>query len=153
MMFDKHLMFSEAQDLSQAAGTYTSTNVVDLGASGTTGAGATLAGNMGLGEPVFLSVHVVEAFASGGAATVDVRVIGADNEALTTNPTTLVSTGALAYGTLTAGARPAAVNTMLPPSAKRYLGISYVIAGATTTAGTITAGLVTQRQSGGGVAY
>lgn len=151
MLFDKQLMLSEAQDLSQTAATYNSTNVIDLGASGVTGAGATLNGNLGLGEPVRMSVQVVEAFA-GATATVDIRIVGSASSDLST-PTVLASTGATAVAGLIAGAKPAAVNIYLPPTTLRYLGILYVIATATTTAGTITAGLVLDRQSGGGVNY
>lgn len=154
MQFDKQLMFSEAQDLSQVAATYTSTNVIDMGAPTTTGGGATLQGNnLGVGKNLFLDLRVVEAFDSAGAATVDIQVIAADNAALSTNPVTLMSTGALAYTVLVANHRPTAVNRALPSTTKRFLGIKYVVAAATTTLGTITAGLVLDRQSGGGTVY
>jgi len=72
---------------------------------------------------------------------VQFQCVEADNAALTSNLTVLAETPAIAIATLVAGYKvklPA-----FPPGAKRYKGIQYVIAVATTTAGKVTASLGT----------
>ena len=59
MYVDAELLFAEDQDLAQIAGTYASTNVIDMRAEGSRD------GNNKGG----LAVVVTETFASGGAAT------------------------------------------------------------------------------------
>ena len=73
--------------------------------------------------------------------------VQATDAALTTSVDVLQSTGPIAYTALTAGKRI----HLSPPAAgltKRYWGLRYVVAGATTTAGTVTASLVRNVDTG-----
>jgi hypothetical protein len=121
------------QDLAQAAGNYLSTNTYDLG----------VARDVGKGEPFLAEFVVTTAFTSGGSATVQLQIVQADNEALSTNLEVLAQTAAIPIASLTLGMR---INLdwprVEPYSARRYIGARYVIAVATTTAGRIFCSLV-----------
>ncbi|HCE23295.1 MAG TPA: hypothetical protein DF282_12415, partial [Hyphomonas sp.] len=85
MIFSEELMFSDDQDVSQAAGTYASTNTIDTGAPGTVyGAAAALARNVGPGNPVPILVQLTETVTSAGAATMQFQIETADEEAFDT---------------------------------------------------------------------
>lgn len=128
MYLDSQAEFSSKQDLSQAAGTYVSTNVIDAGADDA---------DAGLGQPnLFVHFSVPEAFVGVGA-TVDIQVFTDNAEAFGTE-SQVVATGPLSIAQLNGGIAP----LKLPIGLKRYTRLKYVIAGATTTAGQITAGLV-----------
>lgn len=143
MMFDKQNLLSDSQDLSQVAGTYVSTNTIDLGAAGVDTLGNTLPNDPGRsGGDILITVD--ETFTSGGSATVRFDIITSANADLS-SPTIIASTPALAYTALTAGYQ--AKLSLSPGIAQRYLGVQYVIATATTTAGTATAGFVADRQT------
>jgi hypothetical protein len=62
------------------------------------------------------------------------------------SPTVLSETPAIALATLAAGYQ-FRLKTIPMGVTKRYLGMQYVVAGATTTAGAITSGIVATRQS------
>jgi hypothetical protein len=130
MYVDKQLLLSANQDLSQTAGTYVSENLIDLGVAAKR--------DLGAGKPVAVVICVDEAFASAGAATVVFSLLTNNEEDLTTTPTTLYSTPAIAYTELTLG-KVIALPFPQGRSTQRYVGVSYTIAGATTTAGTCSA--------------
>lgn len=143
MLLDVQNLVSDDQDLSQTAASYLSDYSIDLAAAGTaTGPGGTVRRDPG-GTPVQLLCQVTQTFDSGGAATVVVDLVTADNAALTTNLVVIQSTQAIGYATLVAGYE-FTIGGTIPRglTADRYLGLRYTIAGATTTAGTVTAGLV-----------
>lgn len=145
MQLDAQCLFSDLQDIGQVAGTYLCTNSYDLGVAEADALGNTILKDLGRGNAPELFVMINEAVTSGGAATVDFQLIQADNEAMTSNLQVLQSTGAIAVATLVSGYQP---RLSLPAGiTKRYLGIQYVIATATTTAGTVTAGLVALKQT------
>lgn len=145
MLLDKQTLLSDAQSIAQTAGTYVSTNTIDLGVAGTIpGIGGTPINDIGRQRHLELLVQVVETVASGGSATVSFQLIQSANADLS-SPTVLQQTPAIAYAGLTAGyqarlAVPAGIT-------QRYLGVQYVIATATTTAGKVTAGLVEAKQT------
>lgn len=149
MLLDKQTLLSDSQDLAQAAGTYLSTNSIDLGAAGTMPNGfqsrGTAPHDIGRSPyPPHILVQVDETFTSGGAATLQVKLITDDAAALG-SPTIIHSTEAIALATLVAGYQ---FRIALPVGiAERYLGVQYVIATATTTAGKVTAALVVDAQT------
>lgn len=91
-------------------------------------------------DELYLVGTVREAITSDGAATVAVSVIMADNSALSSNPVTIVSTGALAKATLVAGYRLFAMR--LPLALKQYIGAKTTVATADLTGGKIDIVLV-----------
>jgi len=131
MYVDKQLLLSDSQDLSQTAATYSSTNIIDLTAVGR---------EIGQGKPVGVVVVVDEAFASSGAATVVFSLVANDDEDLTTSATVLYATPAIGYASLTLGkviVLPIPVGRI--PTDAQYIGVTYTIGAATTTAGTCSA--------------
>ena len=125
------------QDLSQAVGTYNSESIVDLGT----------ARDIGEGESLYIVFTVTEAFV-GATATVAMNCVVSAAAALTT-PTTVGSVSATAVASLTLGAQfVVRINPLVASLGLRYLGVIYTIATATTTAGTMTAHVVTDFQDG-----
>ena len=154
MILDALLQFSNAQDLSQVAGTYVSTNIIDLGI--TSGIPSSAAGggarDIGIGDDpaMKLLVQVVETFTSGGAATLSVALQGAvDNgSGAPAAFSTWWTSPAYALATLTAGSRLLDMDMPRPPDGiaiPRYLQLLYTIGAATTTAGTCSAYIVLDR--------
>ena len=139
MMLDAANLFSDAQTLAAVASTVLSSKSVDLGSlTNVDSKGNTVITDIGRSQ-VALFAQIIEAVTSGGAATIDFQLIQADDEALSVNVQVLSSTGALALAAMYAG-KQIALN--LPVGiTKRYIGMQFVIATATTTAGKITAGL------------
>ena len=131
MILDSRLEFADAADISQSAGTYLSTNVVDT----------SVARDMGNGQPLYLVIQIDAAVTSGGSATVQFRLRSDDAAAIhATTSTGHYDSGAIAIASLVAGYT---LVIPLPPEGsvayERYLGIQAIIATATTTAGTYSA--------------
>jgi hypothetical protein len=148
MIFDYETMFCD--DLSLASGaslpaTILSTNPIDLRANGTDPLGASLPTNPATGEPVEVLVQFTEAVvAAAGAATVTINLVESDTAALG-SPTVLATTGALAK-TLCVPGYQAKIGRLIPSNiTKRYIGLTIVVATAETTAGKITAGIISDR--------
>ena len=128
MYVDKQCLLSDAQDLSQDAGNFYSTNTYNLGHTK----------DPGTGNPLYVVICVDEAFTSAGSATVKFVVIDEADTTLDDSSVEIIATRAIAYTTLTAGKVivipiPAGLIT------QQYIGLKYVIGTATTTAGTVTA--------------
>ena len=141
MIFSDQLKFSTDQDLAQIAGTYNSTNVINTGTPGTVfGHAAALGRDVGKGIPVNVLVQIVEAFTSGGAATLQFQIETADNEAFSTNNEVIAESRAYALAELVAGKQFEV--QYLPNDCRQYLRVNYVIGTATTTAGKCTSGIV-----------
>lgn len=145
MILDLQNILSDAQSLVQAAGSYLSTNTIDLGANGTTFNGGTPQSDPGKSE-LELLIQIVTTCTSGGAATVQVQLVMADDAALTSNLTVLAESAAIGYATLVAGYQ-FRVGAVLPGVTKRYLGVRYVIGTAAITAGAVTAAVVIDKQT------
>lgn len=129
--------FSAAQDISQTAGTYESTNVYDTDNSDGNAA------DFAKGDPFCVLFTIVQAVAGAGA-TIEMRVVASTVATLDNgDEVTLGSTGPLSVnnGDLAAAkqytVKCAGVENL--PATHRYIGVNYVIAGATTTAGTVNA--------------
>lgn len=154
MILDAQLQFSAAQDLGQVVATYASTNIIDLHLSGIPVL-ANLQGARDLGAAgtkLKLFVVVIEAFTSGGAATLQVNFQGAPDNG-SGAPGTYVtwwSSPIYALATLAvAGARLMDIDYPRPPAGvqiPRFVRLLYDIAGATTTAGTVSAWIVLDRE-------
>lgn len=160
MILDALLQFSSGQDLSQTANDYPSTNVIDFGIGTSTapaiptnaqGGGVR---DMGIGDnpALKLFVSVVQAFTSAGAATLQVHIEGAPDDGAGA-PGSYVrwySSPIYALATIAVvGARLLDIDFPRPPAGvpvPRFVRLNYTIADATTTAGTVNAYLVLDRQ-------
>lgn len=139
MILDNFLTLSGAwaagvwtPQLVTATGNTLSTNVVDLAATK-----QAQAADYGQGEPLEMSISIVNSLTSGGAATVQFQLVQADDAAITTNVNVLVQTDAFAYAALVAGTIvPLHYDRAAPYTARRYLALRYVIGTAVLTNGT-----------------
>lgn len=140
MIFSDQLKFSTDQDISQVVGTYASTNIIDTGAPGTAyGHAAALSRNVGDGNPVNVLIQMTEALV-GTSATLQFQIETADDAAFSTNNEVIAESRAYLVGECVAGKQFGV--RYLPNDCRRYLRINYIIGGATTTAGTVTSGIV-----------
>ena len=131
MYVDKDLRLSDSQDLSQTAGSYYSTNAINL--SG-------VVGDIGSGTPLYVVICIDAAFTSAGSATVKFEVIDEEDATLDGSSGVILSTKAFAYDDTQIGVGKILV-IPLPAGiiTQQYLGLKYTIGAATTTAGTVSA--------------
>ncbi len=155
MIIDQNLILSGSanangawtgQSIAASAGTIVSTNVIDK---------APLAGNQvadwGAGEDIDVSISVLTAITSGGAATVQFQLVEADDAAISSNVQVVSESAAYAYTELTTGKQVVlGYPRSTPRTAKRYLAVRYVIGTAATTGGTVIAALVNDVQDPAG---
>lgn len=143
-MLDKQLLLSDDQAIAGAAGTYVSTNKIDVrgGTPGftTDSLNNTVENDPGKSNELDVYFVVNEAFAGGDSVSFQ---IGYDNDAAFGSPTILAQTPAIAIATLVPGYQ---ARLALPPgrtAADIYLGAQYVTLGAgAMSAGKITAGVI-----------
>lgn len=140
MIFSQNQLFSDAQAIT---GDTVSTNVIDLGVTGTPyGAQAPLHGDKGKGTPIPILIQVVEEFNTLTSLRVTVEVSANAN---------LTSSTVISEQTITRVALNAKRQfdiQVLPTSAdKRYLGIRYDVIGTNPTTGAITAGITMGNQT------
>jgi hypothetical protein len=131
MYMDRQNLFSAAQAIT--TGSAASTDIIDLGSTR----------DIGSGEVLEVIVVIDQTFTSGGAGTLDVK-LQTDTAVGFGTVVTLLSTGATALASLTAGA--AIARWRVPRGVLRYLRLQYVVATADMTAGTVTAGISIGRQ-------
>lgn len=124
MIRDAQATYSYKQAIT-ALGNTDSTNTIDQIATGDAY------------NPVFIVAQVSTAFASGGAGTLAVNLITADDAAFTVNVTTTQIVGAQALAALSKGA--VLFKGQLPQGERRYRKLQYVVGTAAMTAGNITA--------------
>lgn len=125
MIFDAANIFSYQQAVTATAA---SQNVIKV------------AENLGVGEPVFASVHVVEPFV--GLTSLNVELQSGDSDQ---GPFTVIAqTGVVPLAELQNG--KVMRFGSVPQRTGEYLRLNYVVAG-TATAGKITAGLVLDTQT------
>lgn len=154
MILDAFQQFDNASSLAIAVGTQASANVLDYGIdsgipSSANGGGAR---DMGIGDDPALKlfVDVVTTFTSAGAGTLSVAIQGApDNGAGAPGAfTTWWVSPAYALATLNAGSQLLQMDFPRPPdgvAVPRYVRLLYTVAGATFTAGAISAFVVLDR--------
>lgn len=136
MILDANLIFSENQAVTATA---ISQNVVRLPNAGIVPyEGARMARNIGPGNEIPLLVQVTTSFATLTSLTITLET--ADNDALSTNPQVIFTSGAIPAASLVRGYRlPIRV---FPDFALRdFLGLRYTIGGSNATAGAITAAI------------
>lgn len=140
MMLSAEQIFSDSQALTVTAA---STNIIDLGATGTVlGAPAALVRDIGPGKPVEFIVQL-DVDSGGTSPTIDVEV-QVDTVDSFASPTTVASSEQLAGGS--AGDR-VQLNCTLPEGTnQRYLRLNYTLGGTSPTY-TITAGIVAADQT------
>jgi hypothetical protein len=137
MIIDSQALFSDDQAVTATA---VSSNIIDLGATGTVPGGSTaLSRDIGKGTPVEILIQWTVAAVSGGASTVTVDLETDDNSSFS-SATTLATTGAIAKATLVAGYQMKI--HYMPRGAERYIRLNYTVATANLTAGAVTAGIV-----------
>ena len=152
MILDGLLQFDNAASLVHATGTYTSTNVLDLGINGlppsASGGGAR---DLGIGDDPALKMLVqVATTVAGAGATLQVVLQGAPDNG-SGAPGTWASWWAspvYALASLVQGARLYDMDVPRPPLDQpipRYLQLNYVVGGASITAGAITSYIVLDR--------
>ena len=140
MIFDKQSMFSDAQAITASAA---STNVIDLGASGTPyGGAAALVRDLGKSDAE-LNIQVVKDFAT--LTSLKVAVQTSDDEAFS-SPAIVLESEAIPLATLKAGYR-FPITRVPEGTNKRYVRLYYTVAGTNATAGTVTAGITLGNQS------
>lgn len=156
MILDSLLTFDTNVNLALAAGTYNSTNIIDLGLVGLpasiAGGGGGGARDIGIGDDPAMKVHVLvtTAFTSGGAATLAVNFQGAPDNG-SGGPgtwTTMVSSPTNALANLIAGARLLDVDVPRPVPGQaipRFLRLTYVVGTTSFTAGQVTSNIVLDR--------
>jgi len=152
MILDALLQFDASKNLAQAAGSYTSTNIIDLHMAGIpvlqNNQGAR---DIGIGDDpaMKLLVQVTTTF-TGTTGTLAVQLQGAtDNGSGAPNAfSTWWVSPTYALATLTIGARLLDMDMPRPPAGiavPRFLQLNYVIGTATMTAGTVAAYIVLDR--------
>ncbi len=142
MIFDRTLQWSDGQAVTA---TTFSTNVVDLGKTGTIyGASAPINRDVGLGEDVPLYVGVTQSFNNLTSMTISIEQA---TDAAFTSPETIWTSPAYSLAQLAAGARYLLPDTLPAGANKRYVRLKYTVAGTAPTIGKITAGIVMSRQS------
>jgi hypothetical protein len=154
MFIDALLQFDSAANLAQAAGTYNSTNIIDLGELNglPTSANGGGARDIGIGDDPAMKIYsvVTTTFTSGGAGTLQVAIQGAPDNGSGAPGTwsTFAQSTAYALATLVSGAQLLAIDMPRPPAGvavPRFLRMTYTIATATMTAGTVQSELVLDR--------
>lgn len=129
------------QSVAAVVSTLTSTNVIDL-ASMTGGPVINQPSDFGAGK-LLICVFNILVTVTGGASTIAFQLVDADDAAISVNVNVINQTDALPIANLTAGTIvPLELDRVAPYVPRRYLAARYVIAGATTTAGTVAANLV-----------
>lgn len=146
MIFDNTLLFSDAQAITAAAA---STNIVDLGATGTPFGGRALVRDIGAGEEIPLYIYLTATFNNLTSLTVSLQT---DDNAGFASPREVASkTYPLAE--LVAGAKLSFPDGIPEGTRERYLRLFYDVTGTAPSTGAITAGVVAARQSNMGAHY
>lgn len=142
MIMDRTGLFSENQAITA---TSASTNVVDLGATGTPyGASAALRRDVGKGQDVPLFCGVTETFNNLTSLTISVQT---DDNPAFSSPTTVFTSPAYTLAQLATAAKYLLPDSIPVGADERYLRLNYTVAGTAPTTGKITAGVVMSRQS------
>ncbi len=142
MIMDRTLLFSDGQAITATAA---STNVVDLGATGTVyGASSPMVRDVGHGNDVDLVVTATQSFNNLTSLTISIQV---DDNAAFSSPTTVFTSPAYTLAQLAAGAKYLLPDTLPGGTNERYVRLNYTVAGTAPTTGKITAGIVAGRQS------
>jgi hypothetical protein len=142
MIFDRTLLFSDGQAVTA---TTVSTNVVDLGKTGTIyGASAPIVRELGFGTDADLSISVTQSFNNLTSLTISVEV---DDNPAFSSANTVWTSMAYPLSDLATGKRYLLPDRITPGVNERYMRLRYTVAGTAPTLGKITAGVVMARQN------
>lgn len=142
MIVDNTLVFSDSQAITADAG---STNVIDLGATGTAyGHASALARDIGKGNEIPIAVTVTEAF--DALTTLNIKVQSDDNAAFS-SAKTIAQSGEIALASLVLGYKFSFPAEVPEGADERYLRLYYDITGSSPTVGKIFAAIVAGRQT------
>lgn len=141
MIFDNTLLLSSQQAITADAA---STNVIDLGATGTPFGGTAVVRDIGIGNEIELSVVVTESFNNLTSMNVKVQI---DTSSSFGSAETVYLSGEIPLATLVAGYQFKVPYSFAHGINKRYVRLYYDITGTAPTTGKITAGVVSARQS------
>lgn len=141
MIFDKTLLLSDGQAITATAA---STNVIDLGATGTPlGSSVALTRDIGIGDGcVELAVDVTATF--NNLTSLQVTVQTSPDNATWTD---LESGRAVPLASLVAGYQFFVPSRFPEGTRARYVRLNYTVVGTAPTTGAITAGAVAGRQT------
>src|SRR5215831_12543763 len=131
-MLDLQSIFSDQQTLAMAAGSALSTYSVDTGVPGAVPQGGQALDDIGRGEDCEVLAKITQTVVGAGAS-VQFQLVMADDPALSVNLTVLQETLAIPVATLVAGYR-VRLNDFPAGISQRYVGMRYIVSGATTTA-------------------
>ena len=141
MIFSKNLKLSDDQAVTATA---LSTNVIDLGQTGTPyGAAAALGSDVGKGTPIPILAQVTSAFNTLTSLTISIETSANSNMS---SSTVVASTGAIPLAQLVAG-KQMSIQYVPNDVNKRYMALRYTVAGTNPTLGTITAGITMGNQN------
>lgn len=141
MIMDRTLLFSDRQAITASAA---STNIVDLGATGTVyGTSTPIVRDVGLGTSIPLLVTVTESFNNLTSLAVAVQVD--DNAGFSSARTVSTSTHLLAD--LAASSDYLIPDSIPAGTNERYVRLFYTVTGTAPTTGKITAGVTMGNQS------
>jgi hypothetical protein len=144
MIMDRTALFSDAQAITA---TTASTNIVDLGATGTVfGAAAALSRDIGKGTDIPLAIRVTESFNNLTSLTIGVEVA---TDAAFTSPVSVFTSPAYSLANLAAGAKYLLPDTVPVGTNLRFVRLKYTLVGTAPTTGKITAGITMGDQSNG----
>lgn len=158
MIIDNELLFADGTWAPTATGDNFSPNVLDCGPltlGAGTGGGSNLGRDLGQGEAMWLVVTVIQTVTSGGAATVEFRLVSAANAALSTTPITIITSGLIPKATLVQASSGVAGYTFMAPlpsfpvgtsGYQRFLGVNANIGTAVLTAGKFHATILHDKQ-------
>jgi hypothetical protein len=133
-LIDSQNEFSDGQTLAMAVGDHASTNLVDL----------SLARNIGIGEPVPLTVQITDDATSGGAGTLQI-LVESDADVAFGSPSVLYTSAAIALGTLVAGYKFPI--SFVPRVNEQHIRILYRVGTADLTGGTVDANIGSEDQT------
>ncbi len=136
MILDRQNLFSYKQAVTASAN---SSDIIDLGPN-------MLAGNSGKDDEMPVFVNVDTAFQAAGAATLQIILESSNDAAFGSGIQQESATGVIAIADLATAKRyPAGL--VLTTACKRFVRARYVVATGPFTAGAITVGLTTSRQT------
>lgn len=146
MIFDLETLFSDAQAIT---GDAPSTNVIDLGATGTPFGGNPLVADFGKGTKIPLYLYITATF--DNLTSLDIILQKDDNEGFS-SPETVWSHNVLLADLVAGNAIP--LPDCLPETVdQRFIRLFFDVNGTNPAAGAITAGVVAARQTNTGAHY
>lgn len=142
MIFDATTLFSNAQAVTATAA---STNIIDLGATGTVfGGAAPITRDVGKGREIAIRASVVESFNNLTSLTIGIET---DDNAGFSSPKTVWTSPTYAVADLAVGAKLLLPDELPVGTDERYLRLKYTVAGTAPTLGKITAGVTAGNQT------